>query len=239
MSDDASERIRKEAQSRVVPPRSTKDVDLSNEEIFNVYTKIRLDNDSTNWMLLGYRDSPNELSVYGHGSGGLEELKQALVEEPLFGYFSYVYGDTNRSKFIFFSWLPESVGGMKKSRVMGHRSAVDAFFKYFHITISAFQPSDLSQSLVEAKLKAAGGADYGVGTGGGTRGEQNFGGIKDQAKNMYLEKEKETNVSIVYEKGPLTTTPCDLGGRSFVAPSSEAKKNLNMTGNLDSAKIKN
>jgi len=239
MSDDASERIKKEAQSRIVPPKSTKDADLSNEEILNVYTRMRNDNDTINWMLLGYKESQNELSVYGFGEGGLEELKDALVEEPLFGYFSHVYGDTNRKKFIFLSWLPESVGGMKKSRVMGHKAAVDAFFKYFHITISAFQKGDLAQSALEARLKAAGGADYGVGTGGGTRGEQNFGGIKDQAKNMYLEKEKETNVSIVYEKGPLSTTPCDLGGRAFVAPQSEAKKNLNLTGNLDATKIKN
>ena len=189
--------------------------------------------------LLGYRESQNELQLYGSGEGGLEELKSNLVEEPLFGYFSHVFGDTNRKKFIFLSWLPESVGGMKKSRVMGHKAAVDAFFKYFHITISAFQPSDLSQSVVEGRLKAAAGADYGVGTGGGTRGEQNFGGIKDQAKNLYLEKEKETNVQIVYEKGPLTTTPCDLSGRAMVAPPSEAKKNINLTGNLDSGKIKN
>lgn len=239
MSDDASERIRKEALSRIVPPKSTKDADLSNEEIVNVYTKMRNDNDPTNWMLLGYRESQNELQLYGSGEGGLEEMKSNLVEEPLFGYFSHVYGDTNRKKFIFLSWLPESVGGMKKSRVMGHKAAVDAFFKYFHITISAFQQSDLSQSVIEGRLKAAGGADYGVGTGGGTRGEQNFGGIKDQAKNLYLEKEKETNVQIVYEKGPLTTTPCDLSGRAMVAPPSEAKKNINLTGNLDSGKIKN
>ena len=49
-----------------------------------------------------------------------------------------------------------------------------------------------------------------------------------QAANFFRKKEQETQIkNIVYDNGPLAKgiTHCDLGGRSTVAPASEAKKN--------------
>ena len=49
-----------------------------------------------------------------------------------------------------------------------------------------------------------------------------------QSANFFKKKEQESQIkNIVYDKGPLAKgiTACDLGGRSTVAPASEAKRN--------------
>jgi len=97
--------------------------------------------------------------------------------------------------------------------------------KYFHVEINALSRDDISTQKLVAKLRSAGGADYGSGRGGGTNGGENFGGIKSNAANFYAKTEKESKVEIVYQKGPLSTTPIDLSGRPMVASATEARKN--------------
>lgn len=50
-----------------------------------------------------------------------------------------------------------------------------------------------------------------------------------QSKKFFESKEKEGTIGkVIYDKGPLSKgmTPCDLGGRDFVASHTEAKKNI-------------
>eukprot|EP00128_Syssomonas_multiformis_P014904 Colp12_sorted_trinity150504_noHs@12917 len=220
------ERIKAEAATRIQPPKG-KEADLTDPAILDAYAKVRDDHDETNWMLLGYGSEQHKLKVYGSGQGGFEEFQSKIPEEPVFGYFRYIFGDTARSKFIFFSYVPDNLNGLKKAKVLGHKPAVESFLKYFHIQMHILTLKDLTVTNLESKLKAAGGADYGVGKGGGTTGDQQFGNIKNQAKGFYKQTETQATIkSVTYTKGPLTTTPCDLSGRPTVAAATEARKNM-------------
>lgn len=48
-------------------------------------------------------------------------------------YLNHKFGDTQRSKFIFMTYVPDSLGGIKKSRVVGHRPPVEKMLKYIHL----------------------------------------------------------------------------------------------------------
>jgi hypothetical protein len=144
----------------------------------------------------------------------------------------------NSAKFLFLTYVPDALPGLRKMKVQNHKGSVDTFFKYYHVGIPAFSKPELAEKVIVEKLKKAGGADYGTGQGGGSRGAQNFGTIKNQSRTFYAETDKKTELkNIVFQKGPLTTTPCDLSGRPMVAPPTEVKKNTNLVGNLDAAKI--
>lgn len=227
-----------EVKSRV-PPVTPRAVDLTDDNIAETYVKIRDDEDDSNWMVLSYtKENQNKLEVHGSGSGGYKEMAQNFIEEPMFAYLRYTYGDTNRAKFIFIAYVPDNLNGLKKARINGHRPAVEAFLKYFHISIAALSKDDYSERNITAKLSTAGGAQYGVGGGGSSSGGEDFSAVKNRARGFYSGVEKEGNIAIVYEKGPLTITPCDLSGRPMVANATEVKKNTDLVGKLDKSKIR-
>jgi hypothetical protein len=215
--------------TRIPKKTDSKSLEIGDEDIHQSYCRIRSDHHEDNWMWLGYGGTENVLKIYGSGAGGYSEMMaefKAFKEEPLYGYLRYIFGDTDRAKFLFFTYVPDKLGGLRKMKVQNHKPGVDAYLKYYHVSIAAFVDRDLEEKNIVEKLKKAGGADYGTGQGGGTRGQQNFGGIKAQSKTNYQEKEKETNIGpVVFQKGPLTTTPIDLKGRPMVAAASEAQKN--------------
>lgn len=87
---------------------------------------------------------------------------------------------------------------MAKAKANMHKPFVDAFLKvifarsgtqfrlidlssqYYHVQVSIATPDEIDDDIIQAKLKAAGGAHYGVGQGGGVSGGgENFSGIKD------------------------------------------------------------
>jgi len=213
-----------EVQARIPKP-TPRGIDLTDSSLAEVYVKIRDDSDATDWMLFLYDGQSNRVTVKHSGSGGFTELQKHLVEEPLYGYCRHTFGDTQRAKFVFLSYTPETLNGLKKAKVAGHKPDVAAFLKYFHVEINALSRDDITVRNLENKLRSAGGADYGSGRGGGTSGGEQFGQIKANAANFYAKTDKESKVDIVYQKGPLSTTPVDLSGRPTVAVASEARKN--------------
>lgn len=64
-------------------------VDLSGEEIQRIWSAVRSDEESTNWILLGYEaGSRSKLTVFAHGEGGFTDLSAHLVDDQvLFGVF--------------------------------------------------------------------------------------------------------------------------------------------------------
>jgi len=214
-----------EVQARIPKP-SPKGADLTDPDIAKIYVDVRDDSHPADWMLLRYDGQTNKLKVTNSGSGGFTEFVKYIVEEPLYGYLRYTFGDTNRTKFIFVSYVPDKLNGLKKAKIAGHKPDVTAFIKYFHVEINALSRESLSAKNIEAKLRAAGGADYGSGKGGGTSGGENFGGVKANAANFYAKTDSESKVQVVYQKGPLSTTPMDISGRPMVAAASEARKNI-------------
>ncbi|KAG0207866.1 hypothetical protein BGX28_001015 [Mortierella sp. GBA30] len=59
--------------------------DLTDPAILEAYQDI-VSGTPTNWLILGYHDTRDKISLYSKGSGGLEELIANLKEEVLYGF---------------------------------------------------------------------------------------------------------------------------------------------------------
>jgi len=189
----------------------------------SAWQEVRADNSETDWLLLGYGTSKKTLQLYGRGSGGVTDFLEGLRNEVQYGYLRVGYGENNRAKFVFVVYVPDGLSGMAKAKANMHKPHVDSFLKYYHIQLNITTPEELTDDVIQAKLKAAAGVHYGVGAGGGVSGGgENFGGIKDNAKKFYLQTETKGNLggggkSISYTKSALpTTTPVNLTGRAGI-----------------------
>lgn len=207
---------------RSPPPTSNgignSDCDISSQDIKNAYDQVRDDSSSINWMALGYGANKKALELRGTGEGGLKEFVSNLKSEEItYGYVRVIYGDSQRSKFVFITYAPETLSTLTKARANTHKPIVSQYLKYMHIETYAATLSELAEPVVHAKLAAAGGANYGTG-GNAAAGSEDFGSIKDSARNFFQQTEsKGSRQSVVYHKGPLSpTTPVDLQGRAGI-----------------------
>ncbi|CAG8587220.1 5131_t:CDS:2 [Diversispora eburnea] len=81
-------------------------------------------------------------------SGGLEELRNNLKEEVLYGFLRI------ENRFVLLTYVSESVSGVRRARALVHGRAVGALFKQAHqIQISANTPNDLTEANVRNRLK--------------------------------------------------------------------------------------
>jgi hypothetical protein len=224
--ESKAKKIERKPQRKSMPPPKSNaapasaggnECDLSDPKVVNAYESVRDDNTDTNWLLLGYGGSKKTLQLYGSGKGGLKEFVGKLPEnEVVYGYLRVVYGDSGRSKFVFVTYVPDTLSGLAKAKANMHKPSVDNFLKYFHIHVAATTASDLQEATIQAKLFAAGGANYGTG-GQAPAGSENFGNIKNNARSFFSETEKKGSVSIQYNKDPLAaTTPVSLMGRAGI-----------------------
>jgi len=216
---------RRDAESRINQNPTEKDVDLTDPEVIENYIRVRNDNDPMTWVIYKYDlEVKNRVVVLKTGEGNFSELKEYVPDDiPVYFYFKYIFGDTQRSKFVFISYVPESFHGIQKSKVLGHRPAFKEFIKYYSFDMAITDTSDLDENEIHQRLLKAGGANYSV-------QEQNkgdFGNYKTKTKSYYSEKEKSGSLKsgISYSQDPLSTTPMDISGRPTVAPNTDFKKN--------------
>jgi len=113
-------------------------------------------------MIMGYPDAADVIKVLSKGEGGFQEMKEAIPEAPVYMYLRYLFGDTGRSKFVFLTYVPDSLSGMRKAKVVQHRPAVTKFVKYFQIEWHILRMDEFLPETLEKKLLAAGGANYSV-----------------------------------------------------------------------------
>jgi len=194
------------------------DCDISSPAIKDAYDQVRDDNSPVNWISLGYGSSKKVLELYGSGEGSLEEFTSSLKDDEVtFGYVRIIYGDSQRSKFVLISYVPDGLSILTKARATTHKPAVTQYLKYMHSDIYATTKAELAEDVIQAKLQAAAGANYGTG-GTAAAGSEDFGSIKDNAKNFFQQTEgKGSRQTIVYHKGPLAeTTPVSLQGRAGI-----------------------
>jgi len=209
---------RKAAEGRINKNPTEKDADLTDPEVLDYYVKLRDDNNPLSWAIFGYGSSKNKLEVLSSGTGDVNDLKDNIPDQPVYIYFKHVFGDTERSKFIFMTYVPESLNGLQKSRVLGHRGSVESFFKYFHIAWHILDMSELEEETLLKKLLSAGGANYSV----QESNKGNFSDYKTKTKQFYNETEKRgDNIVFKNEQSPLSLTPIDISGRPTVAPTTQ------------------
>jgi len=219
--------------SQVVRPRSPSDLwillgDGVDDSVSVGVQEVRSDSDETNWITFG-SEGRGPITLISKGEGGRTELLDNLPDDKaIFALLRLVTGDqeSKRAKFIFITWIGPSTGVMARAKAPTMKSEIVPIVGQFHIEVRAEDRKELSEDVLVAKLKVAGGADYD--TGSNKSGYKSEGGsIKARAMANYSDREKEGNIGpIRYVTSALPkTTPVDLSGRPMVAPPSEAQKN--------------
>jgi len=126
--------------------------DLSDLSISEAYDEI-VSGQETNWLILGYHDTRDKISLYSKGSGGLDELRNNLKEEVLYGFLRI------ENRFVLLTYVSEQVSGVRRARALVHGRAVGALFKAHQIQINASTPNDLTETNVRNRLKLGDPAD--------------------------------------------------------------------------------
>lgn len=75
--------------------------------VSNRYDKVRDDSSAITWIALGYGANKKALELKGSGEGGLLEFTSSLKDDEItYGYVRVLYGDSQRSKFVFITYVP-------------------------------------------------------------------------------------------------------------------------------------
>ncbi|KAF9910338.1 hypothetical protein EC991_006837 [Linnemannia zychae] len=119
--------------------------DLTDPAILEAYQAI-VSGTPTNWLILGYRDTRDKISLYSKGTGGLEELRSNLTEEVLYGFVRI------DDRFALLAYVSEQVSGLRRARALVHGKAVGALFKSTHVQINSSNLAELSDEKVRSRL---------------------------------------------------------------------------------------
>ncbi|KAF9146393.1 hypothetical protein BGX30_000739 [Mortierella sp. GBA39] len=119
--------------------------DLTDPAILEAYQAI-VSGTPTNWLILGYHDTRDKISLYSKGTGGLEELRSNLTEEVLYGFVRI------DDRFALLAYVSEQVSGLRRARALVHGKAVGALFKNTHVQINSSNLAELSDEKVRSRL---------------------------------------------------------------------------------------
>eukprot|EP01100_Stratorugosa_tubuloviscum_P009437 TRINITY_DN3970_c0_g2_i1.p1 TRINITY_DN3970_c0_g2~~TRINITY_DN3970_c0_g2_i1.p1 ORF type:complete len:146 (+),score=54.13 TRINITY_DN3970_c0_g2_i1:185-622(+) len=139
--------------------------DVSDAGIAAAYQQVRNDSDPTTWAVIGYADK-TKLVLQSTGTGGFSEFTaQFSDDQAQFGYCRTITGDSEsrRAKFIFVSWVGTRVTPLARARISVHKASVKQVWQSYAIEVQAENLTELSEDSVVARVRAAGGADYGTG----------------------------------------------------------------------------
>ncbi|KAI7902435.1 uncharacterized protein BX663DRAFT_435409 [Cokeromyces recurvatus] len=103
-----------------------------------------------NWLILGYKDTRDIISLYATGINGLSEFRNNLTNEILFGYVRI------EDKFISITYIPDSISGVRRARALVHSRTIANILKISHAQITASNLSDLSDTNIHTRLKLGG-----------------------------------------------------------------------------------
>ncbi|KAJ7869175.1 actin depolymerizing protein [Mycena olivaceomarginata] len=139
--------------------------DVNDPAIDAAYQDVRSDKTDTNWLLLDYEsDRSDTLRVTSTGTGGLDELRDALDD----GKASYAYArvafandkESTREKFILVVWIGPHCKVMRKAKISVHSSDVKRVLRVFSIEVAGGEKDDLKEDPIVVRLRKAGGASY-------------------------------------------------------------------------------
>ncbi|KAG0370614.1 hypothetical protein BC939DRAFT_468174 [Gamsiella multidivaricata] len=119
--------------------------DLTDPAILEAYQEI-ISGAPTNWLILGYHDTRDKISLYSKGTGGLEELTANLKEEVLYGFVRI------EDRFALLAYVSEQVSGLRRARALVHGKAVGALFKASNAQINTSSLAELTEERVRARL---------------------------------------------------------------------------------------
>ncbi|KAI9244783.1 hypothetical protein EDC94DRAFT_530665 [Helicostylum pulchrum] len=120
--------------------------DVNDPRILNAYIAITED-EPTDWLLLGYKDSRNVISLYASGVNGLSEFREHITNEILFGFVRV------DDRFILITYVPDSVSGVRRARALVHSRSVAGILELSHAQFTASSLSDMSDANIRTRLK--------------------------------------------------------------------------------------
>ncbi|RXK38698.1 hypothetical protein M231_04008 [Tremella mesenterica] len=126
-------------------------LNLSDPAILHARDQILSEDDPTSWLLLHYAPTTtNILELLSKGQDPVipqwHETISASEGEVVFGY-----GEVGRKGAVL-SYLPDTVGGVRRARAVVHSRAVAQLFPDYTALLSISQPSQLTEELVADKL---------------------------------------------------------------------------------------
>ncbi|KAK9765274.1 hypothetical protein K7432_006528 [Basidiobolus ranarum] len=119
--------------------------DLSDPAIGPAYEEVAT-GQGANWLILGYHDSRDKVSLYTKGTGGLEEFKAHLTDEVLYGYLNY------ENTLIFVTYISEDVSGIRRARAFVHGKHVATVLNKHDVYYTASSLADLTESNIQARI---------------------------------------------------------------------------------------
>ncbi|CAG8467576.1 7377_t:CDS:10 [Ambispora leptoticha] len=121
------------------------------DELPNVSSSFERDQNHENPQIIlppDNNESEQQIKDNYNGTSGLDELRQNLKEEVLYGFLRI------ENRFVLITYVSEQVSGVRRARALVHGRAVGALFKQAHqIQINASNASDLAEDKVRSKLK--------------------------------------------------------------------------------------
>ncbi|ETW77951.1 hypothetical protein HETIRDRAFT_479102 [Heterobasidion irregulare TC 32-1] len=139
--------------------------DVTDPKINEAYEDVRSNKSDTNWVLIDYEsDRSDKLVVTKSGSGGLEELREALdTNNASYAYARVTYSndkESQREKFIFIVWIGPGCKVMRKAKISVHAADVKTVLRVYSIEVAAREKDDLNEEPIVVRLRKAGGASY-------------------------------------------------------------------------------
>jgi len=137
-------------------------VEFHDEEgIKQAIQEVRNDSNDSDWILVTY-DAPQSktLKIAGIGNGGLHEMKSFLKDDVV------MYGllrvneridDSVTVKFVYVDWRGEQIHRMQRAKLATHSGAVRALFHPFSVDIQPTQEDELTEAILEKKVKSVSG----------------------------------------------------------------------------------
>lgn len=124
---------------------------------------VRSDETPVNWCVGSYEEkNPKKpIVLSGKGADGLKGILP-LLESDVVAYALLrvmdVVDEISTVKFVFITWVGESVKPMTKGKISTHKSTVEKAFHPAHVTIYATSSGDLSEEDIMSKVQNASGS---------------------------------------------------------------------------------
>jgi len=121
---------------------------------------VRANNDETDWMLMGYDGSSNNIKLVATGNGDLDELITHLKSDQiLYGLYrtTDTIDNTVAIKFVMIVWVGEQVPIIRKARITTHKGDVTGFLGQFHVDIHCSNTSEINEEIVKDLVQRASG----------------------------------------------------------------------------------
>ncbi|BFU20346.1 actin binding protein family protein [Entamoeba histolytica HM-1:IMSS-B] len=135
---------------------------VEKEKFQEIMSKIRNENEKTNWICLTYEGPKSKkLVIAGSGEGGVDELKTLFKDTGIYFAFARDFDKIDDSicvKFAFIEFIGDKSPRLQKAGVGMQLSSIQDQFGQFHITHMCSDLEDVSAEIILAKMKNASGS---------------------------------------------------------------------------------